>query len=113
MTATQRLLAYQFPACAEQMGSVRLKLREALKHYGGSEAVLNNVVLAVGEACMNIIQHAYGPNDKGDIVLEVDLKSLGFVQFVKWTMFLMKIRLKETITKETITKDTITSLEVV
>ena len=73
MTATQRLLAYQFPACAEQMGSVRLKLREALKHCGGSEAVLNNVVLAVGEACMNIIQHAYGPKDKGDIVLEVDL----------------------------------------
>jgi sigma-B regulation protein RsbU (phosphoserine phosphatase) len=73
MTATQRLLAYQFPACAEQMGSVRLKLREALKHCGGSEAVVNNVVLAVGEACMNIIQHAYGPEDKGDIVLEVDL----------------------------------------
>ena len=74
MTATQRLMAYQFPACAEQMGSVRLKLREALRQCCGSEAVVNNVVLAVGEACMNIIQHAYGPQDRGDIVLEVELE---------------------------------------
>jgi len=75
MTATQLLMAYQFPACAEQMGSVRLKLREVLKQCCGSEAVVNNVVLAVGEACMNIIQHAYGPQDRGDIVLEVELET--------------------------------------
>jgi len=34
-------------------------------------------VLAVGEACMNIIQHAYGATDKGDIVLEVELETNG------------------------------------
>jgi sigma-B regulation protein RsbU (phosphoserine phosphatase) len=72
MTAAQKILVYQFPACAEQMGNVRLKLRDALGQCGQSEAVVNNVVLAIGEACMNIIQHAYGPSDKGDILLEVE-----------------------------------------
>lgn len=77
MTATLKILAYQFPACAENMGTVRQKLREALGKCGESEAVVNNVVLAVGEACMNIIQHAYGVKDQGDIVLEVELETNG------------------------------------
>jgi anti-sigma regulatory factor (Ser/Thr protein kinase) len=75
MTATQPLLAYTFSACAEQMHTVRQKLRETLLTCGESEAVVNNVVLAVGEACMNIIQHAYSENDQGDIVLEVSLET--------------------------------------
>ena len=74
MTAIRKILEYQFPACAEQMGSVRHKLREVLRECGQPEAVVNNVVLAVGEACMNIIQHAYGQSDKGDILLEVEWK---------------------------------------
>ncbi|MES2605184.1 MAG: ATP-binding protein, partial [Pseudomonadota bacterium] len=49
--------------------------REALGKCGESEAVVNNVVLAVGEACMNIIQHAYGTRDQGDIVLEVEMET--------------------------------------
>jgi phosphoserine phosphatase RsbU/P len=72
MISSQPLLRYRFPACADQMGSVRQKLREALSGRSQSELDINNVVLAVGEACMNIIQHAYGQHDKGDIVLEVD-----------------------------------------
>ncbi|HTR00287.1 MAG TPA: ATP-binding protein [Candidatus Acidoferrum sp.] len=74
MTATQQLLACQFPACAEEMGSVRLKLRKALEQRGLAEPAVNDLVLAVGEACMNIMQHAYGQQDKGDIVLEVEMK---------------------------------------
>ena len=73
MTQTKRLLAYRFSACAEEMGCVRQKLREALGGCCQDAETANNVVLAVGEACMNIIQHAYGPKDKGDIVLELEL----------------------------------------
>jgi len=75
MTAIRKILEYQFPACAEQMGGVRQKLREALGQCDQPEAVVNNVVLAVGEACMNIIQHAYGQSDKGDILLEVEWRT--------------------------------------
>lgn len=74
MTETKKLLAYQFPACAEEMCTVRQKLRQVLASCDQSDFMVNSVVLAVGEACMNIIQHAYGKEEKGDIVLEVELQ---------------------------------------
>lgn len=77
MIETQKLLAYQFPACAEEMCTVRQKLRGALASCSQSEFLVNSLVLAVGEACMNIIQHAYGKDEKGDIVLEVELQNDG------------------------------------
>lgn len=73
MTDAQQLLACQFPASADRMGGIRLKLREALAHTGLDDNEVHDLVLAVGEACMNIMQHAYGDEDRGDIVLEVEL----------------------------------------
>ena len=78
MTDAQQLLACQFPASADRMGGIRLKLREALGRTGLGDNTVQDLVLAVGEACMNIMQHAYGDQDRGDIVLEVELvKDLG------------------------------------
>jgi anti-sigma regulatory factor (Ser/Thr protein kinase) len=71
MTTSSKLLDFQFPAQAEQLCNVRQKLRETLAPLGKSEALVNCIVLAVGEACMNIIQHAYSENENGDIILEV------------------------------------------
>jgi len=65
------LLEYQFQALPSELCKVRQKLREALEERCASESVVNCIILAVGEACMNIIQHAYGAEDRGDIILEV------------------------------------------
>ena len=73
MTKATKLLDYQFPARADQLCTVRQKLRETLEPLGKPEALINCIVLAVGEACMNIIQHAYCKDEKGgDIILEVE-----------------------------------------
>lgn len=72
MSKTTKLLELQFPARSENMCSVRQKLREVLALCSKSESTTNCIVLAVGEACMNIIQHAYGKEDHGDIILEVE-----------------------------------------
>jgi anti-sigma regulatory factor (Ser/Thr protein kinase) len=72
MSKTKKLLALQFPARSENMCNVRQKLREVLASCSKSESVTNCIVLAVGEACMNIIQHAYGKEEQGDIILEVE-----------------------------------------
>jgi len=75
MTTAKRLLALQFPAQTEQLCTVRQKLREVLAPLAPGEAaegLVNCIVLAVGEACMNIIQHAYGKDEQGDIILEVE-----------------------------------------
>lgn len=72
MNKTKKLLELQFPARSENMCNVRQKLREVLALCSKSESTTNCIVLAVGEACMNIIQHAYGKEDHGDIILEVE-----------------------------------------
>jgi len=71
MTTAEKLLEYKFPAKAEYLRTLRANLREALSKADFSEAVISCVVLALGEACMNIIQHAYCDDDCGDIILEV------------------------------------------
>ena len=71
MTKATTILEYQFAARPDQLCGVREKLREVLTPLCTSEAVMNCVILAVGEACMNIIQHAYGDEEGGDIVLEI------------------------------------------
>jgi anti-sigma regulatory factor (Ser/Thr protein kinase) len=68
---TDLLLEYQFQAQPAELCKVRQKLRETLEARCTSESVVNCIILAVGEACMNIIQHAYGAEDRGDIILEV------------------------------------------
>ncbi|MGA0806362.1 MAG: ATP-binding protein [Pseudohongiellaceae bacterium] len=65
------LLQFQFQAQASELCKVRQKLRETLEKCCASESLMNCIILAVGEACMNIIQHAYGTEDRGDIILEV------------------------------------------
>jgi anti-sigma regulatory factor (Ser/Thr protein kinase) len=72
MSKTKKLLELQFPARSENMCNVRQKLREVLASCSKSESTTNCIVLAVGEACMNIIQHAYGKEEQGDIILEVE-----------------------------------------
>jgi anti-sigma regulatory factor (Ser/Thr protein kinase) len=72
MNKAQKLLELQFPARSENMCNVRQKLREVLASCSKSDITTNCIVLAVGEACMNIIQHAYGKEEQGDIILEVE-----------------------------------------
>jgi anti-sigma regulatory factor (Ser/Thr protein kinase) len=74
MTKATQLLALQIPAQTAYLCTLRQKLREVLDPFGGPEDLINCIVLAVNEACMNIIQHAYGKDEQGDIILEVELQ---------------------------------------
>lgn len=71
MSTIAKLLEFQFPAKAESLTLLREKLRATLEPYGNEET-LNCVILAVSEACVNIIEHAYGQTDSGDIILEIE-----------------------------------------
>ena len=72
MAAAEKLLEFQFPAKSAYLCTLREKLREVLGSCNPSEEVLNCVVLAVSEACVNIIEHAYCEDDTGDIILEIE-----------------------------------------
>jgi anti-sigma regulatory factor (Ser/Thr protein kinase) len=67
----EKLAEIRFPSRAEQLPAVREQLRSIVGHYEIPGDESHCVVVAVNEACMNIIQHAYGDGACGDIILEV------------------------------------------
>ncbi|MHB8448155.1 MAG: ATP-binding SpoIIE family protein phosphatase [Rudaea sp.] len=54
------LLDLEFPAQAAQMRGVRAALRHALDAQGVEPELRDRLVLAIDEACTNVIRHAYG-----------------------------------------------------
>lgn len=64
------LLRQVFPADAERLRGMRAELRQALDRTGVPADLRDRLVLAVDEACCNIIRHAYA-GSSGDIVLSL------------------------------------------
>jgi sigma-B regulation protein RsbU (phosphoserine phosphatase) len=58
------LLDQSFPASTEVLAEVRLAVRDACQHAcrgdKSGDQCIEQMVLAINEACMNIIQHGYG-----------------------------------------------------
>lgn len=65
------LLRLRFCCEPERLKSVRARVREAAESSGCGEKVAAELVIAVNEACMNIIQHAYKGDSSGEIILEI------------------------------------------
>lgn len=71
MNDVARLLEMRFGADPEQLKTVRAEVRTVAERAGFGVGVANEVVIAVNEACMNIIQHAYKGDKSGEILLEI------------------------------------------
>jgi sigma-B regulation protein RsbU (phosphoserine phosphatase) len=65
------LVNLRFAARADQLKEIRKTVRRAAAGVNCEPEIVDSIVLAVNEACMNIIQHAYGPQDTGEIILEI------------------------------------------
>ena len=65
------LLDMEFPASPDQMRAVRAALRQALDSQEIPPELRDRLVLAVDEACTNIIRHAYGNCDGETIALHL------------------------------------------
>jgi sigma-B regulation protein RsbU (phosphoserine phosphatase) len=59
-------------ARVDQLRKIRDAVREALESCGCREQCAADVVVAVDEACQNIIRHAYGGDPGGAIELEIE-----------------------------------------
>ncbi|MCA1806135.1 MAG: ATP-binding protein [Xanthomonadaceae bacterium] len=77
---TDPLVELRFPARPDRLKLLRSLVRDAASAAGLSRADADNVVLAVNEASMNIIQHGYRNDPGGEIRLTVhtDGKALVF-----------------------------------
>lgn len=71
VVAEEPVMELRFPARADRMVVVRASVRSAAQYCGFGEIDTNDIVLAVGEACQNVILHSYAGSGDGDIVVGV------------------------------------------
>jgi sigma-B regulation protein RsbU (phosphoserine phosphatase) len=67
----ETLLELRIPSKAERLCLVRVLVKRAAEDSGCSPDLTERLVVAVNEACMNVIQHAYKGEADGEIVLEI------------------------------------------
>lgn len=65
------LIEVRFPAQADRLKLVRGSIRVAARMCGFNDTAAQNIVLAVDEACQNIIVHGYKGRDDGEIVMSL------------------------------------------
>lgn len=65
------LVELRFPAKSNRMAMVRDIVRSAARLCGFDELATQDIVLAVGEACQNVILHAYEGRGDGPILLDI------------------------------------------
>jgi len=75
----ESLLELRFPASPDRMAMVRPSVRSAARYCGFDESATHDIVLAVGEACQNVIVHAYTTQQTGEIVLDIRRRADGIV----------------------------------
>jgi anti-sigma regulatory factor (Ser/Thr protein kinase) len=64
-------LVLRIPAVPELLRVIREQVREAAERMGCDAECTAEIVLAVNEACMNVMQHAYRGRSDGEIVLRM------------------------------------------
>jgi sigma-B regulation protein RsbU (phosphoserine phosphatase) len=68
---SEPLLRVTFPAQAGELQRIREVVRTCCVECGCSGTLASDLVLAVDEACQNIVRHAYGGAEDGEATLEI------------------------------------------
>ena len=69
--AQEQLLKQRYQASPNQLGPIRRQVRQVVELCGCNADLTEKLVLAVNEACMNVIQHAYRGDHSGEFILEI------------------------------------------
>jgi sigma-B regulation protein RsbU (phosphoserine phosphatase) len=73
MTETEnRILELRVPARPGELKTIRDAVRGCVDGCGCDPNATADIVLAIDEACQNIIRHAYNGQPDGQIVIEID-----------------------------------------
>lgn len=72
MTSGMRLLELRFPADPARLKMVREQVQQAAGRLDCTKKLVSDLTIAVNEACMNIMEHAYKGDRSGEIVLEIN-----------------------------------------
>jgi serine/threonine-protein kinase RsbW len=62
------------PAVAGNVAPIRHAVVDLADRGGAAEEVSTDIALAVGEACANVVVHAYPPGDVGPLIVHAEIK---------------------------------------
>ena len=71
MPGYEPLVVTRFLSSPDQLRDIRDTIREVLQRNNCPAQFIDDFVMAVNEACANIMQHAYKGESCGDIILEI------------------------------------------
>ena len=77
------IVELRIPAFADRMSLVRVTLSSAARYCGFDGSATQDLVLAVCEACQNVMQHGYAGQEPGDIVLSLARSDDGMIVRVR------------------------------
>ncbi len=63
------------PAVAENVAPLRHAVVEMAQIHGADDGVMTDLALAVGEACANVVVHAYPPGDVGPLIVQATIEA--------------------------------------
>lgn len=66
-------LDLSLPADTRLLGPTRKALGAFIREFGASSEIVDDVILAVDEACSNVMQHAYPPGPENNFLLRAEL----------------------------------------
>ncbi len=69
---SNRLLELRFSADPKRLKMVRDNVQQAAKQLSCAKKLKSDLIIAVNEACMNIMEHAYKGDRSGEIILEIN-----------------------------------------
>ena len=72
-----------FPARADELHVIRAAVRTWLEEHGLDPADREGIVLALGEACANAVEHAYVDVRPGDLAVELSMLDESLVVVVR------------------------------
>jgi anti-sigma regulatory factor (Ser/Thr protein kinase) len=62
------------PAVAENVAPLRHAVVELASRHNVNDETKTDLALAVGEACANVVVHAYPPGDVGPLIVHAEIK---------------------------------------
>lgn len=69
--ASELLCKIRLPAQASMLRGLRQNLRTTISRVCSNTEQIDRMIIAINEASMNIIQHAYQDGEPGDIILKI------------------------------------------